>query len=136
MTDLSKVRARPDGGTYFEIDTARHDKDLIDALAEAIRADEEVAFHLVQYAKVCNDIRDRATKRDSNPAETLALCQDADELYGLIEDAMDWQKPGDGLTVSLDAQQTDEIAAALVRRVAQRIQSEDKAAEAKEGAAA
>lgn len=126
QTTLKQVRSRG-AGVLLDIDTEEHDLGLLRALAEAVRADDEVVEHLQTYARIRNDLDDMEQGRTRlDHREREALRDEAADLANEIGAAMDLQAPGDGLTVAVDANDTATLTGALVRVVAEQIAAAER----------
>ena len=114
---LRRARSNERGELTLFLDTEDHDLGLLRSIAEAVRADDEVAGLLRQYAEVMNR-RDEMV-RDGRTAhlEWHALNEDAADIRGQIDAAMEWQPIGEGLISKVRTHEAGQLAEELLELV-------------------
>lgn len=122
-TTLREVRS-DDHGITLHVDTEEHDKGLLRSIAEAVRTDEEVVEHLKEYAEIYNRL-DEIERQGPRPHERAVLEDEMADALLEIDRACEWQTVGEGQTVRVNKSDTETLAAALVRVVAEQIQAEE-----------
>lgn len=110
---VRRVRSDERGALTFWVDSEDHDTGLLRSLAEAVRVDDEVPGLLAQFAEVMNQI-DRSEREDrTRTPGHRALLDEADDLRGQIEAAMEWQAVGEPHIASLRPADSTVLATAL-----------------------